>query len=447
MTASPRQRAFRLRPSRSGWMFGALTATSVGLALSAWAAPPREHRASAQTQEHARAEGEPARRGFRTSLPLIVIQASRPIVDRPKVRARMRVIDNGRGKLNYVSDRGTDFDGTIGIEIRGQWSQKNPKKQFGIETRNAAGKNLNVSLLGMPKENDWVLYASATDGSLVRNVSAYWTARKLGWYASRTRFVEVLVNGRYWGVYVLMEKPKLDKNRVAVDDGDITGGYLLESSWNNKLEPGDTYFQAPITQKPIVFYDPQREDLSAARVAWISRYVARFERALYSVSFRHPDRGYRGYIDVSSAVDYTLINEFFKNEDAFKASTFLHKSSGRKLVFGPVWDFDVSMGNPRFGRSATSGWLLADRPWAERLYQDRAFAKLMAARWKVLRRQGLLAGLQRQIDVHARTLSQAAERNRLRWPTVEAYPAATRQLKAWLTRRAAWIDASIARLG
>ena len=403
---------------------------------SSAAAPQQEQEASVP------ADDQRVRKGFRTTLPLIVIETPRPIVDRPKVTARMRVIDNGRGELNYASDRGTDYDGPIGIEIRGQWSQRSPKKQFGLETRKASGKNESVSLLGLPKENDWVLHSSGTDSSLMRNGLAYWTARRLGWYASRTRFVELVLNGRYWGVYVLTEKPKLDRNRVVVNDDDVSGGYLLESSWNNKLEPEDSFFRAPITRKPIVFYDPERKDLSDRRAAWISDYVNRFERALYADRFRDPGRGYRAYLDLRAAVDYTLINEFFKNEDAFKASTFLHKSRGGKLVLGPVWDFDVSMENPAFGRSAPSGWLLASRPWAERLYQDPSFAKLMILRWKKLRRQGLLEGLLRLVDANARQLRQAQARNAKRWPATKSHRLAVAQLKSWLTRRAAWIDAN-----
>lgn len=387
---------------------------------------------------------EAPRSGLRTTLPLVVIQTSARIVDDPKVTGSMRVIDHGRGRLNRVRDRGTDYDGAIGIEVRGQSSRRNSKQQFAVETRKASGENRNVSLLGLPAENDWILYSAGTDSSLMRNVLAYWTARKLGSYASRTRFVELVLNGRYWGVYVLMEKPKLDKARVRVSDGDITGGYLLESSWDNKLGRADRYFRAPVTQKPIVFYDPEGKDIRKDRAAWISDYVSKFEVALYGESFRDPNLGYRAYLDLRAAVDYTLINEFFKNQDAFKTSTFLHKSSGGKLVLGPVWDLDISMGNSSQGRSAQlEGWIMRYRPWGLRLYQDPAFVDLMAERWRALRQQGLLRSILRLADANARLLKTAAARNVRRWPATKAFNPEVARLKSWLTRRAAWIDANI----
>src|SRR5680860_193015 len=129
---------------------------------------------------------------FGTRLPIVVIDADGPIVGDPKVGAGMRVIHNDRGAINRPSDRPRVYDGRIGIEIRGQSSQRFPKKQFGFETIDRDGDNRNVSLLGLPAENDWVLYAAYNDGTLLRNVVAYRAARQTGRYASRTRFVEAV---------------------------------------------------------------------------------------------------------------------------------------------------------------------------------------------------------------------------------------------------------------
>ena len=82
-------------------------------------------------------------------LPQVYIQTNgAEIVDEPKVDAQMII------SVNDV----VDYDGAIGIEIRGSSSQGFPKKQFGFETRDAANEDLNVSLLGFPEEEDWILY-------------------------------------------------------------------------------------------------------------------------------------------------------------------------------------------------------------------------------------------------------------------------------------------------
>ena len=170
-------------------------------------------------------------------LPIVLIDTEgREIVNDPKIEARMRIVDNGPGATNRVTDPPNAYDGFIGIEIRGSSTQMFPKKQYGVETRDAEGDNLSVTLLGLPKENDWILYAPYTDKSLVRNVLAYTLARRLGRYATRLKWCELVLNGQYAGVYLLFEKIKQDKNRVAITgldpedtSGDaVTGGYIVK---------------------------------------------------------------------------------------------------------------------------------------------------------------------------------------------------------------------------
>jgi hypothetical protein len=372
----------------------------------------------------------------------------------------MRVIHNARGAINTPRGRPTVYDGRIGIEVRGQSSQRFPKKQFGLETVTASGDNRNVSLLGLPEENDWILYAAYNDGSLMRNVVAYRAARDIGRYASRTRYVEVVLNGRYHGLYVLMEKLKLDGDRVEgpTEDDD---GFLLEYTHNSKLDPGDRYFRTPVTRTPIVFDDPERGDMTAAEARAITRTVGAFERALYSKGFRHPTRGWRAHMDEASAVDYVLLYELFRNHDAFAASTFLHEGPEGRLAMGPLWDFDLSMGNPPDILPAR-GCSLCDRRWVSRWYQDGAFRTALVARWTELRRAGFLADTLSAVTRDARALQSAQVRNLRRWPVLGFTPldpsasdAALRRahlgeaarLRAWIRVRAGWLTANLPRIG
>ena len=88
----------------------------------------------------------------------------------------------------------------IGIELHGQTSLGFPKNSYGIETRDSSGENLNISLLGMPRENDWILYAPYSDKTLMRNALTYTLAAELGYYAPRVRFCELVLNDIYRGV-------------------------------------------------------------------------------------------------------------------------------------------------------------------------------------------------------------------------------------------------------
>jgi len=133
-----------------------------------------------------------------SNLPIIVINThGQKIVDEPKITADMGVIDNGEDSTNFLTDAYNGYNGKVGIEIRGHSSQMFPKKQYGIELRDTAGNPVNVPLLGMPSENDWVLNASFTDKTFLRNVLAYKLANDMGRYASRTRFCEVVINNEY----------------------------------------------------------------------------------------------------------------------------------------------------------------------------------------------------------------------------------------------------------
>jgi hypothetical protein len=384
------------------------------------------------------------------ALPVVRIDAARPIPDARKLNARLQL---------------PGYAGLVGIETRGHTSGHFPKRSYTLETRDAAGRSRNVALLGLPLENDWILYASYNDKTLIRNVVAHETAWRLGRYASRTRFIELVLNGRYHGVYVLMEKPKLDKHRVALDGSNVTGGYLLELTSGDKLRHGEGIFRLPVTRKPVEYADPDAGDLSAQRRRWIRAHVGECERRLYSPAWRDPAQGWRSCLDEGTAIDYVLVNELFKNQDAFQSSTFLSKGVGTKLRLGPVWDFDVSAGNSNYGKSVrVDGWMLADRHWVERLYGDRAFVDRLAARWRALRAQGLVQSIGGRIDTHTRKLAAAQARNFRRWPILgrhvwpnpvdprtgkvrQTYAAEVAFLKSWLGRRVAWIDASVDELG
>ena len=129
------------------------------------------------------------------------------IINEPKIDAQMTLTEKGT----------VTYEGRIGIEIRGSTSQMFPKKSFSLETRDADGNGTDVSLLGFPEEEDWILHGPYSDKSLIRNMLNYDLSRDMGMYASRTQLVELNINEAYSGVYVFMEKLKRDKNRIDIN--------------------------------------------------------------------------------------------------------------------------------------------------------------------------------------------------------------------------------------
>jgi len=384
------------------------------------------------------------------ALPKVSLSVAREIPNEPKVRGRMTVREGKR----------VEYRGWIGIEQRGQTSRvRFPKQSWSLETRTAREDNRTIPLLGMPKGNDWVLYAAYNDKTLMRNVVAYETARRIGRYASRTRFVELTLNGRSQGVYVLMERLKLDGDRVDVDKP----GTLLEWTFAWQARKKGTPFRLPRTKRTILFEDPERGDLSPRRRAAVRTSLAATERALYGRRFRDPARGWRAHLDEAAAVDFVLLNELFKNQDAFRGSTYLSRGGDGRWALGPIWDFDIAMGNSDYGESRlVKGSMVARRQWASRLYLDPRFQRALAARWRELRRKGLARHLQRSVRGHADRLAAtgAAGRNFRRWPVLgrrvwpnpaaavrrTTYAAEVRALRTWLSRRVAWLDRNVGRL-
>ena len=193
-------------------------------------------------------------------MPIVIIQTNgQTIVDEPKIMADMGVINNPNGARNNVTDPFNEYNGKIGIEIRGQSSQMFPMKSYSLEFRKANGSSQDLPLLDMPKESDWVLYAPYTDKTLMRNFLAYTMSRELGHWAANCRFVEVMVNGDYKGVYVLMERIKRNSARVNIPkmtNSDISGDALradIFSVWIKNPMAGSLPSSHPI--QPIMLRD------------------------------------------------------------------------------------------------------------------------------------------------------------------------------------------------
>jgi hypothetical protein len=412
-----------------------------------------------------------------SNLPLVLIDTKgQTIKDAERIPAGMGIINKPGGQRNFLTDPFTDYDGRISIEIRGSSSQQFEKKSYGFETQDANGENNNVSLLSMPAENDWVLYAPYSDKSLLRNELPYYLARSLGQYASRTAFCELFLNGAYQGIYVLMEKIKQDKNRVNiaklnpedVDGDELTGGYILKVDkpynvgWQVNVTPppgfGKAYFQ---------YHDPKDDEVVPQQQAYIRDFIFQMESALAGPAFADLVIGYAKYLDVASFVDHFLIQEFTKCLDSYRFSFYMYKrkdSDGGKLCAGPIWDFDLAFGN--YGEGAweepwtTVTWC-AETPawyrvfWMKRLLEDEAFRSRLKSRWTGIR-QGAFsnANITNYMEQIASRVAEARVRNFIRWPIIgkkvwpnyfvgATYEAELDYLKNWILARLNWMDVTL----
>ncbi|MCK4750603.1 MAG: CotH kinase family protein, partial [Bacteroidales bacterium] len=408
-------------------------------------------------------------------LPLMVINTEGvQIPDEPRITARMGLIYNGEGKYQTVDDPLNAYDGQISIERRGESSSMYPKTSYSIETQTDSGTNNNVSLLGLPEENDYVLYGPYGDKSQIRNVISYSLFEQMGHYAPRTRLIELVINNDYKGLYVLTEKIKRDQNRVDMarltpsDTAapDITGGYILRVDKTSGMDPSeywDSNVQPPIQGYGIVRYQyfvPGYDELTTSQRSYIRNYMESFEQVLVSSGFQDPLTGYRSYLDIPSFIDLMILNEFTKDVDAFRLSHYFYKQRddrGGKIVQGPPWDYNLTFGNNDFTEDIdnTSNWIYNKTMtiyWWARLMQDSWFRNQLYCRWDQLYASILdPSNVSMMVDDILYDLNDAINRNYERWPVFgiyvwpnsfvgNNYPEEEEYLRSWIDDRLSWME-------
>jgi hypothetical protein len=406
-----------------------------------------------------------------SNLPIVIIttDGGAAILDDPKVKATMKIIDRGLGQRNYVADQGNplylNYNGRIGIELRGSSSQESPKKNYGLTTRMADDiTNNNVSLLGMPEENDWILGGMVFDTSFVRDYFSHHLSREMGNYASRAVYCEVIINNDYKGLYMLQEKLKADDNRIDVlkigkNDNtlpSLSGGYISKA---DKTTGGDpvAWRMYSFQNSPVDYIHdlPKPEDATSAQTAYISNEFFKLESAARNNDISVVN-GYPSLIDIPSFIDYMIVNEFASNPDAYQYSTFFHKDRNGKLRAGPVWDLDLSFGNDLFqwyfDRSKTNLWYFEDyfynngsRFWRD-LFYNNTFRCYLSRRWNGLLQPGMPLNREVReafIDETVTLISEAVARDCQRWGKASNQAARISAIKTFMQAREQWITSNI----
>lgn len=415
-----------------------------------------------------------------SNLPIVVITTSPgdTIKDDPRIVCHMGIIDNGPGNVNAITDPYNDYDGLISIEIRGSTSQQYPKKNYGLETQDAFGNNNNVSILGLPKENDWILYGPYPDKTCIRNMLTFHLWRRMGNYATRAVYCELVINGEYKGLYMFMEKIKRDNDRVDISvldststAGDaLTGGYIIkvDKTTGSIVETWPSAYNAEVN---FQYHDPAPDDLLAIQKAYIQSYMSDFEDALWGPNYNDQTTGYHSRINKMTFYDFFIMEELGRTVDGYRSSSFLWKDResvwGGVLHAGPIWDFNLSYGNADYcDADLTTGWqyefdlvcpwFTSSVPfWWGRLLQDTSYCNGLKCRWEMLREGPLhLDSLNNYIDSVASYIEEARIRNFQQWPIIgvyvnwNGYVGATYQedldyLKWYIQQRILWMDANI----
>ncbi|MEQ8469883.1 MAG: CotH kinase family protein [Marinoscillum sp.] len=439
-----------------------------------------------------------------SKIPYIVINTTADILNEPKVAAEMRL---------YVKKQLVQTN-QIGIEYRGSTSFRlSDKKSYGLETWDESGNDLNASFFNWPEEEDWILMGDVVnmqegytfDPTLMYHHFGYELSRQMGKYASRTKFVELELDGVYQGIYVFMEKLKKDGDRIDIatlkdtdiDGEELTGGYILKidktaggaenigqpleyflNNWEDdarytaqnsfrsdydvfgnfiEFEPyGEPYHGNQFLETYFIYEYPDQAEIKTEQKAYIQSYIREFEQALLADDFTSESRTYTDYLDINSFVDYFLINEICRNIDAYRLSTYVTKDKNDKLSMGPVWDLNIGFYNT--DRIPLADWVINYNQhvesdawmvpfWWPRLMEDLYFRDAVKVRWQSLSGSTLsIQNLHSIVDETANLLidNGAIERNKKVWSVGgESYDQSIVNLKNYLSERISWMDSEI----
>lgn len=321
---------------------------------------------------------------------------------------------------------------SIVIRKRGSTSAELEKYSLAVEIEDAYGEDKDVMVLGMPEESDWVFYApNFYDNTMIRNQFMYALSNQIGRYAARTSACELYLNREheqvttedYFGIYIPMEKIKFSPERISLEEPlngvssepEITGSYLLKI---DRLNTGESGFEVANTL--FAWETPSEAEMNAnSRVAqknYLSNYFNQFYAAL---QVQEP---VDEYLDIEAAIDHHLLNTFAFNIDALRLSTFVIKPLNGKIIFGPIWDFDRSLGSGDGHDEDANSWNHERRTdyfnygWWYYMFRDIDFFQQYIDRWEQLRTDQMSeTNLISLVNQMADQLREAEPRDSKRW--------------------------------
>ena len=366
-----------------------------------------------------------------------------------------------------------------GIEYKGKTSRRYKKRSFKIEFWDADNDGVDRSFLGMPAHEDWVFRGPYSDPSLIRDKLGLDIWRRMssnrGDWGIDSKFVEVVMNDSYDGLYVLTEAIKRGDNRLVINKnkkdtpiGD--GGYLIERNGpgNSDNCVGEWEFKYPKCSK---ITNEQKSHIEN-RIKEIDNLAKDATRGLVDID------ALSDKINVASFVDMFLLDELSKDMDMYQASRFFYIKGGDSQEFfaGPAWDFDKAFDSPlrqRPGKDSSGepngfGFLKRenrDLRWWPSFLAVPGVVDIIKARWQELRPDILHTDAFMNITYeYKQQIHDAALRNDARWGTFgfckfdhvpiyhsgkcfgETLYEAVGRVEGWLIDRLEWMDGAINRL-
>lgn len=404
-----------------------------------------------------------------THLPVMIIDTKGKAVpgaqgrSDEKLLCDYQIIDH-QDKMNDTSDKPTQ-EGHMLVSVRGNSSRLYPKKQYSLKIVNEKGETKRSEMLGMPAHDNWTLNGSYIDHSNFRNYMLYDLSSEMMPFTPRTRLCEVMMRDAfgklvYQGIYTLIEKPKVDENRIDLETYNpkyAQTAFLLQI--NSPIDHVEIPHLKPDNIDvlyPAELIYPSEDEITNASLNYVKESLLKVEKALYDSYYSGDWREVEELIDLDSFVDYYIINEYCQNYDAGRRSTYLYADLDGKLCIGPVWDFDGGLNNYLHKQMDTTWLDLKSTFYFSYLVQNPDFNVRCARRYFQLRKTVLSDDyILSYIDACKEYLGSAAYRNQALWyahylkqeqsnnPNVEKfvdYDTDIEKMKKYVVKRAKWLD-------
>lgn len=376
------------------------------------------------------------------------------------------LIDHQEGSNQQDDSKTVETYATV--HYRGNSSRFFDKKSYSIHLIDSHGNENPQELVGMTSHNEWILNGPFLDRTYIRNYLCMNIAGEIMDYAPNVRYCELFVDGEYQGLYLLMESISYGEGRIEMnqtnDDTDITS-FIVR--WD-RAGKGDyelnnyTYYTYHSDVSALDVRYPGKNTITDEKYDYINDQISHIEKILYSMSLWEEDANYTDYIDVESFAEYFIINEFFKNVDAGKFSTFYYKDV-RGKVKTVVWDFNNCCDNYADYVSGKAGFTMQYTPWFSQLVKDESFVSLVVEKYHQFRKSYLSTDyLLQYIEETDKWLTDAIQRNDEIWGYVydlenyndknflipvernmQSHQEAVEQLKHYIEERGEWLDQHI----
>ena len=249
----------------------------------------------------------------------------------------MVVYDSNNQPLNLLNNL------PLQIRSRGNSTFYMPKLSYKMKFDNK------TSLVFNHQEYDWVLLANFADQTFIRNYLANSFSESLNMeFSPCSEFVDLYLNGEFLGNYMLTDQVEVTNDRVNIEEHsyDLDTGYLIEMD-KRQLEDnlrdgieGIDYFI--LYGYPYMIKSPQTDSIYYSKQQYY--YIEDYLNTVHLTLMNQND--YSGLIVESTFIDWFIVQEVFQNVDSGYSSVYMYKDKGGLLKMGPIWDFDLSLGNP-----------------------------------------------------------------------------------------------------